>query len=159
MIGRSGETILINTNIQTVDDIYRLAWTADDNPVPVFPYFPSTMRARKWKRRLNVSRSPRRRRVSEPHPGRNPLPENLPCREEVIACDANCTRCGRVTMVIGYDTGEAMDRAPAKWVVCVTEREKPACEKVLRRGWLNSPRIVDKGYAVTVGLRRRPHPD
>ena len=30
----------------------------------------------------------------KPHPGRKPLPESLPRIEEVIACDANCTRCG-----------------------------------------------------------------
>src|SRR5215475_1644995 len=38
------------------------------------------------------------------HPGRKPLPENLPRVEEVIACPANCTCCGEETRLIGYDT-------------------------------------------------------
>src|SRR5882724_3571283 len=41
-----------------------------------------------------------------PHPGRKPLPEKLPRIEEVIACNANCARCGGATAVMGYDTSE-----------------------------------------------------
>src|SRR5580698_11120607 len=60
-------------------------------------------------------------RERKPHPGRKPLPENLPRIEEVIPCEANCTRCGKETRVIGYDTSEVLDREPAKWFVRVTK--------------------------------------
>ena len=88
------------------------------------------------------------RRERKPHPGRKPLPENLPRVEEVIACDANCARCGGATAVIGYDTSEVLDREPAKWFVRVTKREKRACGKCsgVRMAELG-PRIVDKGLA------------
>ena len=87
-------------------------------------------------------------RERKPHPGRKPLPENLPRIEEVIACDANCTRCGKETKLIGYDTSEVLDREPAKWFVRVTKREKRACGKCseVRMAEL-APRIVDKGLA------------
>ena len=87
-------------------------------------------------------------RQRKPHPGRKPLPENLPRIEEVIACDANCTRCGGATAMIGYDTSEVLDREPAKWFVRVTKREKRACGKCseVRMAELE-PRIVDKGLA------------
>jgi transposase len=87
-------------------------------------------------------------RERKPHPGRKPLPENLPRIEEVIACDANCTRCGQETRLIGYDTSEVLDREPAKWFVRVTKREKRSCGKcsAVRMAEL-APRIVDKGLA------------
>ena len=87
-------------------------------------------------------------RERKPHPGRKPLPENLPRIEEVIACDANCARCGGATAVIGYDSSEVLDREPAKWFVRVTKREKRACGKCseVRMAELG-PRIVDKGLA------------
>jgi transposase len=87
-------------------------------------------------------------RERKPHPGRKPLPENLPRIEEVIACDANCARCGGATAVIGYDSSEVLDREPAKWFVRVTKREKRACGKCseVRMAEL-APRIVDKGLA------------
>ncbi len=83
-----------------------------------------------------------------PHPGRKPLPENLPRIEEVIVCEANCTRCGQETRLIGYDTSEVLDREPAKWFVRVTKREKRACGKCssVRMAEL-ALRIVDKGLA------------
>jgi hypothetical protein len=59
-------------------------------------------------RREPISNAPARERKL--HPGRKPLPENLPRIEEVIACDASCARCGRATAVIGYDTSEVLDR-------------------------------------------------
>src|SRR5882672_9870417 len=64
-------------------------------------------------RREPIATAPARER--KPHPGRKPLPENLPRIEEVIPCEANCTRCGKETRVIGYDTSEVLDREPAKW--------------------------------------------
>src|SRR5271155_5470181 len=87
-------------------------------------------------------------RERKPHPGRKPLPENLPRIEDVIACEANCTHCGEPTKLIGYDTSEVLDREPAKWFVRVTKREKRACGKcsAVRMAEL-APRIVDKGLA------------
>ncbi len=87
-------------------------------------------------------------RERKPHPGRKPLPENLPRIEEVIACEANCTHCGEPTKLIGYDTSEVLDREPAKWFVRVTKRQKRACGKCseVRMAEL-APRIVEKGLA------------
>ncbi len=94
---------------------------------------------------MSRSAEPRERK---PHPGRKPLPENLPRIEEVIACEANCASCGGETAVIGYDTSEVLDREPAKWFVRVTKREKRACGKCsqVRMAELE-PRIVEKGLA------------
>ena len=76
---------------------------------------------------MSQSAEPRERK---PHPGRKPLPENLPRIEEVIACDAELRTLRRSdTRVIGYDTSEVLDREPAKWFVRVTKREKRACGK------------------------------
>jgi transposase len=89
--------------------------------------------------------SPRERK---PHPGRKPLPESLPRIEEVITCEANCTRCGGETRLIGYDMSEVLDREPAKWFVRVTKREKRSCRKC--SGVQMPPlalRIVEKGMA------------
>jgi zinc-finger binding domain of transposase IS66/Transposase C of IS166 homeodomain len=78
-------------------------------------------------RREPIATAPTRER--KPHPGRKPLPENLPRVEEVIACEANCTCCGEETRLIGYDTSEVLDREPAKWFVRVTKREKRSCRR------------------------------
>jgi transposase len=82
------------------------------------------------------------------HPGRKPLPENLPRIEEVIGCAPHCAGCGEETAVIGYDTSEVLDHEPAKWFVRVMKREKRACGKraQVRMAEL-APRIVDKGLA------------
>jgi transposase len=97
-------------------------------------------------RRKPIATAPARER--KPHPGRKPLPENLPRMEEVIACDAHCAGCGKETRLIGYDTSEVLDREPSKWFVRVTKREKRACGKCseVRMAEL-VPRIVDKGLA------------
>ena len=97
-------------------------------------------------RREPISATPLRNR--KPHPGRKPLPEHLPRVEEVIACEANCTRCGSETRVIGYDSSEVLDREPAKWFVRVTKREKRSCGKCsgVQMPPL-APRIVEKGLA------------
>ena len=43
-------------------------------------------------------------RESKPHPGRKPLPENLPRVTSVIPCnERTCASCGEETTVIGYD--------------------------------------------------------
>src|SRR5215469_1187552 len=69
-------------------------------------------------RREPMATGPARERKR--HPGRRPLPENLPRLEEVIGCEAHCTHCGEETKLIGYDTSEVLDREPAKWFVRVT---------------------------------------
>jgi len=97
-------------------------------------------------RREPITTAPPRER--KPHPGRKPLPENLPRIEEVIPCEANCTRCGGQTRLIGYDLSEVLDREPAKWFVRVTKREKRSCGKcsAIQMPPL-APRIVEKGLA------------
>ncbi len=97
-------------------------------------------------RREPIPTAPPRER--KPHPGRKPLPENLPRIEEVIACEAHCARCGEESKLIGYDTSEVLDREPAQWFVRVTKREKRACGKCseVRMPEL-APRIVEKGLA------------
>ena len=97
-------------------------------------------------RREPMATAPPRERTR--HPGRNPLPENLPRVEEVIACEVNCTHCGGETRVIGYDTSEVLDREPAKWFVRVTKREKRTCAKCSGMEMPPlAPRIVEKGLA------------
>lgn len=97
-------------------------------------------------RREPISTAPARER--KPHPGRRPLPDELPRVEEVIACEANCTHCGGETRVIGYDSSEVLDREPAKWFVRVTKREKRSCGKCSGVQMPPvAPRIVEKGLA------------
>src|SRR5438105_3425707 len=98
-------------------------------------------------RREPLPQKPARER--KPHPGRRPLPENLPRVEQVIPCaDANCKRCGRETAVIGYDESEVLDYEPARWLVRVTKREKRACGKCASIAMpALEPRIVEKGLA------------
>jgi transposase len=97
-------------------------------------------------RREPIATAPARERKR--HPGRKPLPENLPRVEEVIACEARCTCCGEETRRIGYDTSEVLDREPAKWFVRVTKREKRSCGKCSGIQMPEiAPRIVEKGLA------------
>ena len=98
-------------------------------------------------RREPLPQRPSRER--KPHPGRKPLPENLPRIEQVIACtDANCKTCGAETSVVGYDESEVLDHEPARWLVRVTKREKRACRKCSTIAMPElAPRIVDKGLA------------
>lgn len=85
----------------------------------------------------------------KPHPGRRPLPQNLPRIEQVIRCaDANCKTCGGETSIIGYDESEVLDVEPARWFVRVTRREKRACGKCASMAMAErEPRIVEKGLA------------
>ena len=98
--------------------------------------------------------APKPARERKPHPGRRPLPENLPRVEQVIACaEANCKRCGRETAVIGYDESEVLDYEPARWLVRVIKREKRVCAVCSKNGCGTvampelAPRIVEKGLA------------
>jgi len=62
--------------------------------------------------------------------GRQPLPPELPRVEQIIACRPEqciCGKCGKPTVVIGYETAEQLDREPAKYFVRVLKREKRAC--------------------------------
>ncbi len=91
---------------------------------------------------------PKTTRERKPHPGRKPLPENLPRVENVMACDANCKTCGGATSLIGYDESEVLDVEPAHWFVRVTKREKRACGKCSTVAMPElAPRIVEKGLA------------
>ena len=85
----------------------------------------------------------------KPHPGRRPLPADLPREEEVVLCrDANCKSCGEQTAVIGYDKSELLDCEPARWFVRVVKREKRACAKCSTVFMPElAPRIIEKGLA------------
>lgn len=68
---------------------------------------------------------PRPRRPN--HPGREPLPEHLERREEIVPCcpeDCRCSKCGAERPVIGYETREELACEPAKFWVRVIQREK-----------------------------------
>ena len=98
--------------------------------------------------RLPLKSAPARK-----HPGRQQLPAELPREELIIACSPDqcvCGNCGKETMVIGYETSEQLDVAPAKYFVRVTKREKRACKTCEEQGvqCASLPaRIIDKGLA------------
>ena len=100
-------------------------------------------------KREPVTRKPARER--KPHPGRGPLPANLPRVEKVIACEEKtCGQCGSETAVIGYDTSEQLDKVPARYVVQVIKREKRVCRCCEQSAVTMAPleaRIVEKGVA------------
>jgi transposase len=87
------------------------------------------------------------------HPGRQQLPAGLPREEQIIACTLDqcvCSKCGKETIVIGYETSEQLDVEPAKYFVRVTKREKRACKACEEQGVQCAPlpaRIIDKGLA------------
>ena len=100
-------------------------------------------------KREPINRKPAREPKS--HPGRGPLPENLPRVEKVIACtEPNCRKCGKETAVIGYDISEQLDLEPARYLVRVTKREKRVCRGCEQGPVVMAPlesRIVEKGLA------------
>src|SRR6266478_1608969 len=100
-------------------------------------------------RREPLTRIPARER--KPHPGRKPLPDNLPRVEEVIPCaTCTCASCGEQTAVIGYDESELLDVEPAHYFVRVTKREKRACRRCENATVIAAPLadpIVEKGLA------------
>ncbi len=90
-------------------------------------------------------------RERKPHPGRKPLPENLPRVEEIVPCaDPTCRQCGAETAIIGYDESEQVDVEPARYFVRVIKREKRVC-RCCEKGAVMmapvAPRIVEKGLA------------
>jgi transposase len=87
------------------------------------------------------------------HPGRQNLPADLPRIEQIIACTAQqcvCGKCGKETVLIGYESSEQLDVESAKYFVRVTKREKRACKACEEQGVQSAPlpaRIIDKGLA------------
>jgi transposase len=90
---------------------------------------------------------------SDKHPGRQELPANLPRVEQVLPCTPDqrvCKRCGKETVVIGYEESSQLDVAPAKYFVLVTKREKRACRRCEELGVVAAPlppRIIEKCLA------------
>jgi transposase len=87
------------------------------------------------------------------HPGRQELPANLPRVERILPCALDqrvCKRCGRETVVIGYEESCQLDVEPAKYFVLVTKREKRACRSCEELGLVSAPlppRIIEKCFA------------
>ena len=87
------------------------------------------------------------------HPGRQELPPNLPRVERVLPCIPDqrvCKRCGKETVVIGYEESSQLDVEPAKYFVLVTKREKRACRLCEELGVVSAPlppRIIEKCLA------------
>jgi len=76
------------------------------------------------------------------HPGRQELPPNLPRVERVLPCTPDqrvCKRCGKETVVIGYEESSQLDVEPAKYFVLVTKREKRACRSCEELGVVSAP--------------------
>jgi hypothetical protein len=86
------------------------------------------------------SAAEQRQKKRKPHPGRNELPAHLERVEEIVACAAEqctCGKCGRETLVIGYEETEVLGMKPAVHFVRVIKREKRAstpATKTCRRG-------------------------
>jgi len=87
------------------------------------------------------------------HPGRQELPANLPRAERILPCALDqrvCKRCGKETVVIGYEESSQLDVEPAKYFVLVTKREKRACRSCEDLGVISAPlppRIIEKCLA------------
>lgn len=87
------------------------------------------------------------------HPGRQELPLSLPRIERILPCTPDqrvCKRCGKGTVVIGYEESSQLDVEPAKYFVLVTKREKRACRSCEELGVVSAPllpRIIEKCLA------------
>ncbi len=87
------------------------------------------------------------------HPGRQELPANLPRVERILPCTRDqrvCKRCGKETIVIGYEESSQLDVEPARYFVLVTKREKRACRSCEELGVVSAPlppRIIEKCLA------------
>ncbi len=92
-------------------------------------------------------------KTSRKHPGRQELPANLPRVERILPCAPGqrvCRRCGKETVVIGYEESSQLDVEPAKYFVLVTKREKRACRRCEELGVVAAPlprRIIEKCLA------------
>ena len=92
-------------------------------------------------------------RESRKHPGRQELPLSLPHVERVLPCQPDqrvCKRCGKETVVIGYEESSQLDVEPAKYFVLVTKREKRVCRSCEDLGVVSAPlppRIIEKCLA------------
>ena len=90
---------------------------------------------------------------SAKHPGRQELPSNFPRVERVLPCTPDqrvCKRCGKETVVIGYEESSQLDVEPAKYFVLITKREKRACRSCEELGVVSAPlppRIIEKCLA------------
>src|ERR1700739_1823182 len=93
------------------------------------------------------------RKRSTKHPGRQELPANLPRVERILPytpAQRFCKRCGRETVVIGYEESSQLDVEPAKYFVLVKKREKRACRSCEEVGVVSAPRpprIIEKCLA------------
>jgi transposase len=91
-------------------------------------------------------------KTARKHPGRQELPAELPRIEQISVCTPDqcvCGKCGKETVLIGYEISEQLDVEPAKYFVRVTKREKRACT-CEEQGVQSAPlpaRIIDKGLA------------
>jgi transposase len=87
------------------------------------------------------------------HLGRQELPANLLRVERILSCTPDqrlCKRCGRQTVVIGYEESSQLDAEPAKYFVLVTKREKRPCRSCEELGVASAPllpRIIEKCLA------------
>ena len=92
-------------------------------------------------------------RDSHKHPGRQELPASLPRVERILPCALDqrvCKRCGKETVVIGYEESSQLDVEPAKYFVLVSKREKRACRSCEDLGVVSAPlppRIIEKCLA------------
>ena len=99
---------------------------------------------------LPVHRSTKK---SVKHPGRQELPANLPRFDRILPCTPDqrlCKRCGKETVVIGYEESSQLDVEPPKYFVLVTKREKRACRWCEDLGVVSAPlppRIIEKCLA------------
>jgi len=90
---------------------------------------------------------------SAKHAGRLELPPNLPRVERILLCALDqrvCKRCGKETVVIGYEESSQLDVEPAKYFVLVTKREKRACRSCEELGVVSAPlppRFIEKCLA------------
>jgi transposase len=81
------------------------------------------------------------------------MPPNLPRVERVLPCTPEqrvCKRCGKETVVIGYEESSQLDVEPAEYFVLVTKREKRACRSCEELGVVAAPlppRIIEKCLA------------
>jgi transposase len=87
------------------------------------------------------------------HPGRQELPASLPRVERILPGTPDqrvCKRCGKETVLIGYEESSQLDVEPAKYFVLVTKREKRACRLCEELGVVSAPlppRIIEKCLA------------